>query len=123
VVDTDGGEVIFHKPIVYQPATYNELRTTNGGRHFVEGRYVLRGDNRIAFQLAGYDRRRPVVIDPVLAYSSYLGGGASDSGAGIAVDVRGNAYVTGSTQSYNFPPRRTLSRRLWPGGRMFSSAN
>jgi hypothetical protein len=45
VVTTDGGEVIFHKPVVYQPATYNERRTTNGGgRDLVEGQYVLRSD-------------------------------------------------------------------------------
>jgi hypothetical protein len=104
VVGTDGGEVIFHKPVVYQPATYNELRTTNGGgRQLLEGQYVLRGYNRIAFQLADYDRRRPVVIDPVLAYSTYLGGDDIDLSSGIAVDASGNAYVTGLTDSTDFP--------------------
>jgi uncharacterized repeat protein (TIGR03803 family) len=104
VVGTDGGEMIFHKPVVYQPATYDELRSTNGGgRDLVEGQYVLRGDNRIGFQLADYDRRRPVVIDPVLAYSTYLGGSDGDQGEGIAVDASGNVYVTGSTGSSNFP--------------------
>src|SRR5262249_43944503 len=100
VVGTDDGEVIFHKPIVYQPTTYNELRTTNsGGRDLVEGQYVLSGDNRIAFQLGDYDRRRPVVIDPVLASSTYLGGGGDDGASGVAVDASGNAYVTGTTAS------------------------
>jgi hypothetical protein len=104
VVGTEGGEVVFHKPVVYQPTTYNELRTTNGGgRDLVEGKYVLRGDNRIAFELANYDRRRPVVIDPVLAYSTYLGGSNEDAGAGIAVDASGNAYVVGFTYSSDFP--------------------
>ena len=104
VVGTDGGEVIFHKPVVYQPATYNELRTTNGGgRHLVEGQYVLRGDNRISFQLAAYDRRRPVVIDPVLAYSTYLGGIADEFADAVAVDASGNAYVAGLTDSSDFP--------------------
>jgi hypothetical protein len=101
VVGTNGGEVIFHKPVVYQPTTYNEPPTTNGGgRHLVEGQYVLRGDNQIAFQLADYDRRRPVVIDPVLVYSTYLdNGGAS----GITLDALGNAYIVGSTGSTDFP--------------------
>jgi hypothetical protein len=71
----------------------------------VEGQYVLRGDNRIAFQLAPYDRRRPVVIDPVLAYSTYLGEFGVEWGkdGGIAVDSSGNAYMTGSTSSSDFP--------------------
>jgi hypothetical protein len=105
VVGTEDGEIVFHKPVVYQPATYNERRTTNsGGRDLVEGQYVLRGHNRIAFQLAEYDRHRPVVIDPTLAYSTYLGGSdGGDGGYGIAVDASGNACVTGITQSSDFP--------------------
>jgi hypothetical protein len=53
----------------------------------VEGQYVLRGDNRIPFQLGGYDRRRPIIIDPVLAYSIYLG--KFNPGADIAIDSSG----------------------------------
>jgi hypothetical protein len=57
----------------------------------------------IGIQLAAYDRTKPIVIDPVLLYSTYLGGSESDGGAGIAVDGSGQAYVTGSTFSENFP--------------------
>jgi hypothetical protein len=104
VVATDGGEVIFHKPVIYQPATYDEARTTNGGgRDSVEGKYVLRSDNRISFELAHYDRRRPIVIDPVLAYSTYLGGSRDDAGFSMAVDSSGNAYITGFAWSSDFP--------------------
>jgi hypothetical protein len=117
-VGTDGGEVIFHKPAVYQPATYNERRTTNGGgRNLVEGQYVLRGDNRIAFQLADYDRRRPVIIDPVLAYSTYLGEASGfEQTVGIAVDASGNAYVTGGTGSTDFPTSPGAFQKTCGGG-------
>ena len=51
----------------------------------------------MGFQVAAYDTTKPLVIDPMLVYSTYLGGISSDSGFGIAVDVAGNAYVTGTT--------------------------
>jgi hypothetical protein len=117
VVHTNGGEVVFHKPVIYQPTTYNELRTTNGGgRDLVQGQYVLRGHNRIAFQLANYDRSRPVVIDPTLAYSTYLGGSGTDGGSGVAVDASGNAYVTGTTDSVNFPATAGAFQTTYGGG-------
>jgi hypothetical protein len=59
--------------------------------------------NRVTFEVANYDKTRPLVIDPTLAYSSYLGGGSYDSGEAIAVDASGNAYVTGFTASSDFP--------------------
>src|SRR5204862_281286 len=49
------------------------------------------------------DAGRPLVIDPVLSYSTYLGGMGLDAGAGIAVDASGSAYVTGNTDSADFP--------------------
>ncbi len=104
VVATEGGEVTFHKPVVYQ-------QNDDGNRHRIDGRYVLSTpqsaiDNRqstISFELAAYDHTRPLVIDPVLVYSTYLGGSGYDAGNGIAVDASGNAYVTGTTYSSDFP--------------------
>ncbi len=64
---------------------------------------MLKGDNRVGFELAKFDRRRPLVIDPVLSYSTYLGGSGTDAAYGIAVDPSGNAYVAGLTFSTNFP--------------------
>ena len=52
---------------------------------------------------AGYDRSRPLVIDPGLAYSTFLGGGSSDSARGVAVDAQGSAYVICTTASTDFP--------------------
>src|SRR5207244_9086766 len=59
--------------------------------------------NSARFALGAYDRSRPLVIDPVLSYSTYLGGSATDAAYGIAVSGNGFAYVTGSTASVDFP--------------------
>ena len=104
LLGAEGEEVRFEKPLVYQ-----ELA---GEQKTVESSYVLASTNRIGFQLGEYDHSQPLVIDPVLSYSTYLGGSASDSGQGIAVDGSGNAYVTGSTSSANFPAASALQSTL-----------
>jgi len=57
----------------------------------------------VAFEVAAYDASQPLIIDPVLAYSTFLGGSGSDAGIAIALDKGGNAYVMGMTFSTNFP--------------------
>ncbi|MGH2989178.1 MAG: SBBP repeat-containing protein [Solirubrobacterales bacterium] len=83
------------------PVAYQEI---GGERRRVRAAYELEGST-VGFRLGAYDRSRPLVIDPlVLGYSTYLGGGgAFDVGQGIAVDSAGAAYLTGSTDSTNFP--------------------
>ena len=76
-------------------------RAFQDGRQ-VAARFLLR-DGLVRFQLGRYDRSRPLLIDPSVPYSSYLGGGGSDVGQGIAVDASGSAYLTGYTDSSNFP--------------------
>jgi len=89
------GEIAFHKPVVYQ------LR--DGLREPVPGRFQLLARNDVRFTLDGYDHTRELVIDPALAYSTYLGGSGSDAGIAIAVDAAGDAYVAGATSSTDFP--------------------
>jgi hypothetical protein len=60
---------------------------------------VLRGKHQVGFHVATYDATKPLIIDPVLVYSTYLGGVDIDRGNGIAVDGTGNAYVTGPTDT------------------------
>jgi hypothetical protein len=100
VLNTPLGPVVQRAPVVYQEA--------DGKRAPVEGRYVLRDDGTVGFAVAAYDRARPLVIDPVLDYGTYLGGSSYDEGIGIAMDQAGNAYVTGDTGSVNFPTKRSF---------------
>jgi hypothetical protein len=68
-------------------------------------RYQLMADGSIGFLLGAYDRTEPLVIDPALEYSTFLGGNADDAGEDIAVDAAGNMYVTGFARSLDFPLR------------------
>ena len=97
LLSTAGGDVRLHKPVAYQ------MDPRTGARHEVAANYVLRGSRTIAFDVAAYDAVQPLVIDPTLSYSTLLGGSTNDEGLGIAVDAAGEAYVTGFTQSADFP--------------------
>ena len=95
VLDTSRGEVRFLRPVTYQEIA--------GTRHPVESHYLLAGSKQIRFSVGAYDVRYAVVIDPSLAYSTYLGGSTFDSATAIAVSPGGNAFVTGQTSSMDFP--------------------
>jgi uncharacterized protein (TIGR03437 family) len=81
----------------------------------IEGRYVVRG-REVMFEVAKYDAAKTLVIDPVLVYSTYLGGTGNDNGAGIAVDTAGNAYITGHTDSKDFPTVNPFQKTNPEGG-------
>ena len=99
VLAMDEGEIRWHKPVVYQEK--------GGARQEIGAHYVIKGKNRVGFEVAGYDLRRPLFIDPLI-YSTYLGGSGADYGFGIAVDGSGNAYITGTTSSTDFPTMNPL---------------
>ncbi|MEP7336232.1 MAG: SBBP repeat-containing protein [Acidobacteriota bacterium] len=91
-----GGEVLQPAPVIYQQAG-DEKRVIAGG-------YLKLEDGQVGFAIEDYDRSLPLVIDPVLIYSTYLGGAmGDDAGNAITVDEAGNAYITGSTVSTDFP--------------------
>ncbi|MFZ2471216.1 MAG: SBBP repeat-containing protein [Methanothrix sp.] len=82
------------------PFCYQEI---NGSRVTIDGRYRMIDSNRISFDIDSYNKSYPLVLDPTLRYSTYLGGSSGDGGQSIAVDSSGNAYLTGYTGSTNFP--------------------
>jgi len=127
------GEVRLRKPVVYQkvagvrrevsgsyvlrPSSQSAIRNPKSP---IEGSTIRNPQSEIrnpqsngpqseiAFQVGSYDPSQPLVIDPVLVYSTYLGGSGYVYGSGIAVDASGNAYVTGYTSSANFPTASPL---------------
>ncbi len=98
VVATSLGNLVQKRPRVYQDI--------GGERVDIGSRYVLTEGHRVGFELARYDRRHRLVIDPlVLVYSTYLGGTGGDDGTAVAVDGAGSAYITGMAGSTDFPTR------------------
>lgn len=91
------------KPVIYQHV--------NGQRHLIEGSFSIRdpqsaiGNPQIGFEIGDYDHNLPLVIDPVVDYSTFMGGSGTDIGYGIAVDRQGNVYITGQTSSLNYPTK------------------
>jgi hypothetical protein len=102
------------------------------GRTAVDTRYAVSGSS-YGFAVGGYDRTRPLLIDPGLVWSTYLGGVDPDDTSRLAMDTGGNSYVTGETQSPDFPatpgaydtaldgPWDVFVTKLSPGGALVYS--
>ena len=100
IVSMKQGDVVMHKPVAYQDV--------KGVRHPVTAKFAMKDARTIAFQVGKYDRRFPLTIDPILSYSTYLGGTGIDVANGIAVASDGTAFVVGSTHSVDFPVAHPL---------------
>jgi uncharacterized repeat protein (TIGR01451 family) len=97
VAQLEGGDVRFHKPVIYQTDARHQ-------KTFVDGRYVVKSNGNVGFEVAEYDHSRKLVIDPVLTFASYLGGSNEDISLGLTIGVRfGYIIIAGSTRSADFP--------------------
>jgi hypothetical protein len=118
VIGIDGVEIIQRAPVSYQEI--------DGVKHTISSRYELRDEHRVGFEVNPYDASRTLVIDPMLVYSTFLGGIYTDYAWAIAVDSQGFAYVTGNTGWSDFPkttsavfsgPYDVFVTKLSPDGR------
>ncbi len=93
VLHTPENEIAFHKPRVYQPVGGESLP--------IDGRFVLKGSREVGFEIAAYDRRQPLVIDPTITFATFLGGAGQDDGPGLSLDTSTpgapKLYVGGAT--------------------------
>jgi len=115
VVDTRSGELRQLAPRVFQ-------QTGHGVRREIPASYVLLSANEIGFKLGKHDRTIPLTIDPVIVYTKYFGGSDTNTGGPVATDAQGNVYVTGSTNSIDFPSTNGTKARLQPPLLAYSNA-
>ena len=106
------GEVRLKKPFAYQEV--------DGGKQTVAANYVIRRDGGVAFRLGKYDPSHTLIIDPILSYSTYLGGSNIDGANAIAVAPDKTAFITGGTYSLRFSDGCILSSRTTAAPMIFS---
>ena len=106
VLTSAAGDLRLHKPVAFQKQ--GETRQP------VDARFIVK-NKEVALALGAYDRSRELVIDPSIAYSTYLGKGNEDDGFGIAVDSTGAAYIAGQTLSSGFPTTTGSAQTTFKG--------
>ena len=102
-VDSQGDAVLrvgtrsiaWKKPLLYQSVA--------GLRRRVEGRYRVESRSELGFEVGVYDPLRPLIIDPVVVYSTYIGRGGNETASRLAVDNNGNVYLTGVSTDNSYP--------------------
>jgi hypothetical protein len=94
ILKTDAEPIVQKKPHVYQQV--------DGQEKVIEAAYVIRGD-QVRFRIGAYDETKPLIIDPVLVYSTFFGGTGTEIGYGVSVDPQGSVYITGATTSTDLP--------------------
>ena len=108
VLNLGDGEIRQPKPVIYQ--------TADGARREISGGYKILAAHTVGFAIGDYDHRLPLVIDPLLSYSTYFGGTANDAASAVAVDTNGFVYVTGETLSANLTTTNGIFQTNFAGG-------
>ena len=107
-VDGSGGLLVRLADVVARQPKPRVYQDVAGRRRAVDGRFAVRADGLVTFALGAYDHRRAVVIDPTVAYSTYLGGGGEDLAFDVVVDASHSAYLVGYSSSTDFPTANAL---------------
>lgn len=112
-VRTLDGEVRMHRPVVYQRGRNNEEVRIRA--HYVISQGAERSikkNQEVAVRVGDYDRSKPLIVDPVVTFSTFLGGTQSDTAKAVAVDSTGNVYVVGGTFSTDFPTSNPIQATM-----------
>ena len=115
LLNLPGGQIRHHKPVIYQHE--------GGARKAITGRYSIFYGNEAGFHIGAYDASKPLIIDPVMDYSTYLGGSFYDSASAMSVDHVGNAYVAGTTVSTDFPVTPGVLQPAYSHGPVFKTTD
>src|SRR5262249_30764181 len=115
-VRIEGGDLVIETATAtirqLKPRAYQE---TGGVKQGVACSYRLTGTNGVRLELGSYDRSRQLIIDPVIDYTTFLGGTGNDNANTVAVDSAGNMYVAGDTTSTDFPVSAGARQRTKAG--------
>ena len=107
VVHLSNGE-LYDSGLVGQQWAGNKLR-------HIPIKFRITENGQVGFEIGAYDRSKPLVIDPVVSFSTYLGGNRFDSASAVAVDLAGNIYVAGWTESGDLPVMAPVQERYHGG--------
>jgi hypothetical protein len=96
-LDGKEGKLSLNRPMLYQDIDH--------GKRAIAGAFVQVAENEFAFKVSGFDRARPLIIDPTvtLLYSTYIGGRHDDEAYDMVTDSSGNSYIVGKSESQDFP--------------------
>ena len=103
-IQTPSGVLEFKQPTIYQEI--------GGNRLFVQGRFISRGYRRFGFKIGRYDHSLPLVIDPVLSYSTFFASQGETDVAGVARDAAGEIFLAGSTAGIRLPIEQPFQSQL-----------